>query len=81
MDGSGYYVSNSKSKKERNAWGRENLADCVDVLASTLVLAGDERIRSVGRYASTVLIDEAGQATELECLVPLQYLVTEGRLV
>ena len=51
------------------------------MLASTLVLAGDERIRSVGRYASTVLIDEAGQATEPECLVPLQYLVTEGRLI
>ena len=81
MDGSGYYVSNSKSKKERNAWGRENLADCVDVLASTLVLAGDERIRSVRRYASTALIDEAVQATEPECLVPLQVLESEGHLI
>ena len=81
MDGSGYTGSNQKAKKERNAWGRENLADVFDVLASTLVLAGDERIRSVGRYASTVLTDEAGQPTEPECLVPLQYLVTEGRLI
>ncbi|KAJ1969700.1 DEAD-box type RNA helicase [Dispira parvispora] len=52
---------------------RDNILKRADILCCTLSGSGHELLNGIGCQFDTVVIDEAAQAVELSCLIPLRY--------
>ena len=70
-----------KKNAERNRWGRSNANSVGVVMFGTCVGFGYEGFHDADPYAGILIIDEAGMVMEPHCLIPLQYLTSDGALV
>jgi AAA domain len=85
--GSNYYEEDAQSyaetQRERRCGSLQPFTDflgCCDIVFSTCAGAGAQVMRNAGKF-DVILIDEAGQVTEPDALIPLWQNVSETTVV